>query len=296
MTEVEFDIKPVMARMQVTAKKLVSSKFMGEYRSAFRGKGLEFDGYRVYDEHDDAASIDWRASAKANELLVRQYVEERSIEIFFLVDSSASMVFGSQAKLKHEYAAEFTASLAYAMLNAGDSVGAAIFNDDICWKMPLNQGSKQAYTLMHGLSEPNNYGGGCNLADAIDFTLSYVNSSGVVLFIVSDFLGLAPGWDNSLKLAARKFDVIGVCVRDERDNVLPQGVGLITLEDPFSGQQLLVNTDSIRDGYASEASRQVSQTKEAFLKAGADFLPLTTNAPFIKPLLGLFNKRANAVK
>ena len=125
------DLVPALRRLEILSKGLTSSKIIGAYKSVFKGKGLEFSGYRGYTLEDDSNLIDWKASARTNEILIKEYSEERDVDVFFLVDCSPRMLFGSTEKLKAEYVIELTASLSHAILEAGDSAGLALYSDDV---------------------------------------------------------------------------------------------------------------------------------------------------------------------
>jgi len=285
------DLVPSIRRLKVVTKGLVKTKGFGSYKSVFRGKGLEFSEYRPYDNNDDASMIDWKASLRSNQILVRQYEEERDVNVFFLVDCSSSMVFGSTEKLKNEFAVELIASLAFSILDTGDSVGLAMFNDKIVKKVHLGKGKGQFYALTRALMNPEYYGGGYDFSVAADFILNYLKQSTVVI-IVSDFVGLKEDVSKRLQFVTTKFDTIGVMIRDPRDKQLPEGVGQVVIEDPYSKQSLLIEPELIKDIYEEEIRKQEKGIKELFLKNRSDFLSLTTDKNFIKPILNLFMERS----
>ena len=121
--EIKLDIPSTLKKLRVVTEELVTGGAITGYKSIFKGRGLEFDGYRSYNDNDDAGYIDWKASKRANKLLVKEFVEERTLKVFFLIDVSHTMVFGSSQKLKNVYAAEIAVSLAQIILNAGDEIG-----------------------------------------------------------------------------------------------------------------------------------------------------------------------------
>lgn len=284
------DIVPSIRRLQVVTKGLIKTKTVGSYKSVFRGKGLDFSDYRPYSMIDDSAMIDWKASMRANQLLVRQYEEERDLNVFFLVDCSSSMVFGSTDKLKNEYSVEIVASLAYAILDAGDSVGLVMFNDKVIKKIYPGKGKGQFYALVKALTNPDNYGGGYDFDNAAEFILSYLKESNV-LVIVSDFVGLKESSMKNIQYLTKKFDTIAVSVRDPRDRELPDDVGQVVIEDPYSNKNLLIEPKLIKDVYEEEIKKQEKWIKDVFMKNRSDFLFLTTDKGFTKPLMQLFLER-----
>ncbi|RLI98483.1 MAG: hypothetical protein DRO99_00555 [Candidatus Aenigmatarchaeota archaeon] len=231
-----------------------------------------------------------KASIRSNQTLVKQFREERELDIYFLVDASSSMVFGSTDKLKNEYAAEFVASLAHFILRVGDNVGLVMFNDNVVHNLPAANGSNQFYMLLRGLVDPSLYGGGYNLEEAIRFIIRSVQKKGL-LIIVSDFIGLRAGWEKILRLATGKFDVIGVMVRDPRDRELPRGVGQVMISDPYTGKTMLVNPDEVGPAYENYVKRYEAMVEAGFAASKADLIKLATDKSFIKPVINYFRRR-----
>jgi uncharacterized protein (DUF58 family) len=285
------EIEPSIRKLEVVTKGLIKSKGFGNYKSVFRGKGLEFLEYRPYDRNDDSSMIDWKASMRSNQLLIRQYAEERDIQVLFLLDCSSSMIFGSTSKLKNEYAAELVASLAFSILDAGDSVGLIMFNDKVVKEIYPNKGKGQFYNIVKTLTNPDNYGGGYNFNSVSDYILNYIKQSAVVI-IVSDFVGLGEDFLKSLKFVTSKFDTIGIMVRDPRDRELPKDVGQVVIEDPYSNNSLLIEPELIKEVYEEEIRKQERWIKDIFSRNKSDFLMLITDKGFVKPILTLFKERA----
>jgi len=267
---------------------------MGNYKSVFRGRGLEFESYRNYTTEDDSILIDWKASVRTNDLFVKEFVEERNLNVFFLIDVSSSMVFGSTPKLKNDYAAELTSALYYAAVRASDAVGFALFNDKVTKKLYPSMGDKQYYIFLKNISNTINYGGKYNFINAIKFLMTYLKESSVVI-IISDFIGLKGPWQHYLKIASSKFDLIGIMVRDPRDKVLPKINDYMVFSGPFSDTQTAVNIDKVRDKYRQYVARQEKMIHDEFVKANAGFLSLTTDKPFTKSLMDFFMRRARIV-
>lgn len=289
-TTLKLKVKP-LKQLDIFVKGKATGGLVGKYKSAFKGKGLEFEGYRKYTAADDSTLIDWKASSRTNQLLIKEFIEERNLNIYFLVDVSNSMLFGSASELKCEYAADLVSSIAYAAIRSGDSVGIALFNTGIITRIPPHTGNKQYYTLQRILTDVSLYGGGFDFVSVLKYISKYL-PKGTVLIIVSDFIGLKPGWKEYLKVASKKFDVIGFMVRDIRDRELPpDGIGELMITDPYSNKQLIINPDELRQRYKSYVSSSEQDIKKTFFKARADFLELTTDQDFIKPLLSFFKGR-----
>ncbi|MBI2647117.1 hypothetical protein HYW99_01455 [Candidatus Woesearchaeota archaeon] len=202
------------------------------------------------------------------------------------------MIYGSIDKLKMEYAAELVATLSYAILHAGDSIGFAFFNDKIIKSEPPSIGFKQYYKFMKCLVDPNQYGGNCDLSQALKFLISYLKEYSIVI-IVSDFIGLKENWQSYVRIISKKYDLIGIMIRDPRDENLPEYNGQVVFSDIFSARQLIVNVNLVRENYAKYVALQEQEIEKAFIDSKSDFIKLTTDRPFIKPISDLFLRRAN---
>ena len=279
--------------LEIGPRRIVTSRFLGSYKSVFRGKGLEFVDYKEFVGGDDASLIDWKASSRAGKLLVKEFAEERNINIFFLIDVSSSMVYSSISKLKSEYAAELVGSLGFLVLHSGDSIGFALFTDKIIKSSLPVSGIGKHYAFMKELTDVENYGGGYDIVYALKSVNSFLERNSV-LIIVSDFIGLKGEWETRIKLASQKYDVIGIMIRDIRDKNLPKmGLGTALLEDPFTGEQIVVDTKKVGPAYKKYVSRQEKKIKEVFLKSNSDFLSLTTDEDFVDSLFKFFKSRGS---
>tara|TARA_Y100000310_G_scaffold219247_1_gene220645 strand:+ start:12218 stop:13105 length:888 start_codon:yes stop_codon:yes gene_type:complete len=291
MKKLKLDLSKSINRLKIITQRLVTSNLVGGYLSVFRGRGLEFQDFRKYDQGDDATLIDWKASLKSNQLLIKEFVEERNLNVFFLIDVSNSMVFSTTDKLKIEYAAELIATLSNAITSAGDSIGYAFFNDKVTKHVPPSQGMKRHFQLIKALVDPRDYGGKYDLTEALRFTLSYLKQFSVVI-VVSDFIGLKNHWKNELKVVGKKFDLIGVMIRDPVEEDLPDYNGRVTLGDVFSNKQIVVDTYAIKDQYKKQSELFEKEVHKAFNDSGSDFIKLNTEESFIKPLTDLFFRRS----
>jgi uncharacterized protein (DUF58 family) len=288
MKELKLNLKPMVKKFEIFTKKNTISELSGNYTSLFKGKGLDFAGYRQYTHIDDASDIDWKASIRSGQTLIKVMEEERNSKIFFLFDVSNSMLFASHNKLKCEYAAEIVASLSFTILRAGDSVGMAMFSDEINKIMPLSMGPGHYYNMIKELSNPVNYGGNFDLGKTLKFVNEYVERNSV-LILVSDFIGLNSEWKSHFKIAAKKFDFLFlIMVRDPVDNKLPDDTGQITLEDPFSETKLLVDPQMLSASYNSRSSELKNKAKAEFKKAGVDILELETDKSYEKEIANFF--------
>ena len=288
--KLKIDLTKNIKKLEITTRKLVGSGLVGSYKSAFKGRGLEFTNYRDYTQNDDASAIDWKASVRTGKLLIKQYEEERKIDVFFLIDVSSSMVFGSTDKLKNEYAAELAASLAFTILEAGDEVGFGLFNDKMDIISHPTSGKHQFFSLAKALSNPINYGGNYDLDNAIKHLLNFL-PSGALLIIISDFIGLKGDWTHYLKTASGKFDIIAIKITDPRDIKLPAESYNIMLADPYSNKTVVIDPLYAKLEYEQYVTEQKRLLEDSFMKMHIDILDLSTDKSFIQPLINFFMRR-----
>jgi uncharacterized protein (DUF58 family) len=289
--KLDIDPRPRIEYLEIVSHKLVATKFMGDYTSVFKGRGIMFESYRDYSQSDDASLIDWKATMRSGKTMVKEYSEEHNLEIFFLVDASQTMVFGSQKRLKHEYAAELVSSMAFAMLERGESVGVGLFSDTLKGFLAPERGIVQYRRILHHLTNPANYDGPCNFAEAMRMCLQRLRPNTFVV-LVTDAVGWSGDWQMPLKVANKKFEVIAMLVRDPRDDNLPEGIGHVMVENSVTGQQMLLDTDAIREDYARTAKEIKERNLKALLEGGvADVPVLMTDQDFIKPVIAFFERR-----
>ncbi|MBI2663793.1 DUF58 domain-containing protein [Candidatus Woesearchaeota archaeon] len=291
MRRLKISTDVAVKRLLISTKGLVTTRFLGNYQSVFRGRGLEFDSFRTYTPDDDSNLIDWKTSARASQLLVKNYVEERNLTVFFLVDVSSSMILGSIDKLKSEYAAELATTLAYVVLTAGDSIGFAMFTDRPVYQRSPGNGIKEYHKMTETLINSDYYGGNFSFTEATKFLLSYLEERAIVI-IISDFLPMQESMTSDIQVLSKKFDLIGLMVRDELDFDLPKGMGLVHVKDPFSDKTMLIEPNAVADAYHQQAVQEAQQVGRMFTGSGANFLQLITSKPFFTPVAELFRMRA----
>ena len=289
MGRLKIDVTPSLQRLDLVVKGLVNTKYIGSYASVFKGTGLEFADFRAYTPSDDASLIDWVASNRARKLLVKEFVEERNINVYFLVDVSSKMMLGTIDKLKCEYVAELVASFSNTILRAGDFVGVAMFAENIKKNIVSVNEMNQFHIISDALSNLDFYGGGSSIKNALDYALKNFSESSLV-FLVSDFIS-DEDFSEELKLAARKFDLIGVMVRDPIDLELPEGQGQVLIENPSTGERMLISPNKYRGIYAQEVKKEIATFEKSFRNIGADFLFLDTTKSFVKELVMFFERR-----
>jgi hypothetical protein len=290
MIELKLNLKPLIRKLEISTRRMSSSELVGEYRTAFKGRGLDFTGYRLYTKADDASMIDWKASLRSNDLLVKILEEERFLKVFILFDISNKMLYSSTDKLKCEYAAELIASLSFTVLHAGDSVGLIMFNDKIVKQIPINLGSKQYYLIIKALSDPKYYGGKFNIISVLKSLMNMINKDSFVL-IISDYIGIPPEWERLLSYLAGKCEISGIIIRDPVDNNLPADKNQIVVQDPYSESKLIIDPQYAKEEYDRVAFEQVERIRNSFGRINSGVLHLTTTQSFVIPLIKFLHER-----
>ncbi len=246
-----------------------------------RGKGFEFDGFRPYNSQDDASSIDWKASIRSNKLLVKQYLEEAPMKIFFVVDASEHMILGSGEKLKCEYSAELVLSLMHLLTLYNNKMGLVMFNDRVVEYLPARRGINHFYAIQDSLSNPSLYRGSSKIDIALDFVLDNLDSSVSAVLVFSDFMTLHRKNVRQIDLLSGKYETLFFIVKDIIDKQLPDISGEFIVEDTLTGQQILLDPKIARAQYAKNASEQDNIVRSIFKKAGIDHIELITNKTFV---------------
>lgn len=284
------DMIKLIVKLEAALHALSENRLPSKYRRIFLGSGLDFEEFKAYTPGDDAAFIDWKATVRAQQTMMKIYKEERDLDIFFLLDTSNSMIFGSGQKLKLQTAMEFVACMAYMVILTNDSASLAMFSDKIKAFIPPGSTLDQYYIILRTLVNKKNYMGGRDINSAVRFIMNISKRRGV-LFIVTDFLGLKPGWKNILKLASAKFEIIGIMVQDPRDMFLPTDVGQLVLGDPFSNKRVMIDPKKVRKSYEEIAREKEQDVRKFFSQINADLMCINTTESFIKPLIQYFKKR-----
>ena len=295
------DVKELMAKVgkiRILTNRLIDDQLSGDYHSTFKGQGVEFDEVRPYVPGDDVRTIDWNVTAKTGLPYIKRFSEERELTILFMVDVSGSQGYGSVRRSKMELAAEVTALLALTAIRNQDKIGLILFSDEIVKYIPPRKGRDSVMRLVREvLAAEDSATGGTDIAAALKF-LNSVQKRRAVVFLVSDFLlsSVKPqtsSFEQLLRATARHHDMVCVPVSDPAEQELPN-VGLVELEDPETGELVLVDTSSaaVRRRFSATASEENEELKRFFLKTGIDTLTIATDRPYIDEVRALFKRRA----
>jgi uncharacterized protein (DUF58 family) len=287
-------------KIQIKTDRMASEILSGEYKSAFKGTGLNFDAIRDYQVGDDLRLIDWKVTARSSSetAAVRQYKEERQLTIILIVDFSASNSFGSQEKNKRELTIELASVLASLATKNNDKVGMFLVTDKVEAFIPPKQGKAHIFRLIKELLlfEPKSKK--TNFKNVLTDVLQMIPKHSVV-FMVSDFINNQKNsfeynfdFEKEMKLLSRTQDFIAVSIRDPFEFVLPK-LGFLELVDPESGDITLMNLNrkSVREKYTKSQKDHLAFLKNKFKKLKIDFLNLYTHKAYIHDLLLLFLTR-----
>ncbi len=275
--------------LEIHTRRLVTDVFAGEYSSVFKGRGMEFADVREYQAGDDIRLIDWNVTARMGSPYVKQFVEERELTVMFLVDHSASEVFGTRMRTKSELAAEVCAVLAMTAVKNHDRVGTVLFSDRVERFVPPKKGKTHVLRVIRELLSFEPRGTGTDLAAALEFTNRILTRRAVV-FLVSDFL--ATDYERVLKATARRHDTIALQLLDPRERELPN-VGLVAVRDPESSRWRYLDTGSrrVRDAFQRRGQEFDATLTRALRRRGVDVVRLETGRPYVEPLLAFFRMR-----
>jgi uncharacterized protein (DUF58 family) len=283
--------------IEITTKKAVTATFAGEYKSAFKGRGMEFDEVREYQTGDDIRTIDWNVTARTGKLHTKRFMEERELTIIFLVDLSSSGSFGSGSRSKREIAAEICALLAFSAIKNNDRAGLIIFTDGVEMYIPPKKGSKHVLRLIREVLAFRPEGPGPSLTD-IGFALSSFSRlyrRRAIVFLISDFLD--SGFEKQLRVVGRRHDLIAVSLADPREYQLP-GVGLLELEDSETGKRFILDTSSneVRDAYRAVWTAKTEAIRALCLSSGIDHIDIMAGRDYVRPLARFFLERERRFK
>ncbi len=276
--------------VEIKSKKNAESLLSGEYKTVFRGSGIEFEEVREYIRGDDTRSIDWNVTAKTGKLFVKKYSEERELVVYILIDVSGSGFFGTTTQFKNQLAIEISALLAISAAKSKDKVGLLLFSDEIIKFIPAGKGRGHILRLIRETFAVEATNQKTDLKLALDF-INKVQKRKSIIFLISDFFDT--GYMNSLKITNNRHDLIPVVLRDRMELELPK-LGLLKLRDPETGEVVLVNTNSkrVRSDFKRMSLKRDETLRTGLRKNNIDALFVETDEPYLPKLMSFFKKRA----
>lgn len=280
------EILKKVRELEIKSKKLTRHLFTGEYHSAFKGRGMLFKEVREYQHGDDIRFIDWNVSARFNHPFSKLFEEERELSVMFLVDVSASSLFGTTAARKKDLITEIAAVLAFSAISNNDKVGVLFFSDTVEKFIPPKKGRDHVLYIVRELLTAKPKNKGTRLGEALR-RLNNAAREKSITFVLSDFLDTS--FQDSLKVAGKKHDLIGIKLYDKVDMALPE-VGIIQAEDLETGKTMVVDTNDFltRQRYQTDFFNHTEWCKNIFLQSGCDLLHIRTDEDYVKVLQKFF--------
>jgi uncharacterized protein (DUF58 family) len=289
----------ILRRLEWTVVRRLDGLLHGDYRTLFRGFGLDLADIREYQYGDDVRHIDWNVTARLQQPYVREYHEDREITAWFLLDLSRSVDFGSQDVQKRSLSADFVALLARLLTRHGNRVGAIFYGLDVDRVIAPRSGRRQVLALLHAMEQrpPLPEGKGTQLGELLKSAFNFIHRRSLV-FIVSDFIS-TPGWERPLTQLAQRHEVIAVRLQDPLEAELPD-LGLLVFQDAETGEQVFVDTHDgrFRKRFMDAAERREAEVRAALRDSGVDALELSTGANLVDTVLRFadLRKRKSAVR
>lgn len=283
-------------KIEIRSRKLSKNIFAGEYHSAFKGKGMAFSEVREYNYGDDIRNIDWNVTARFNHPYIKIFEEEREMTVMLLVDVSASRNFGTQKQLKLSLIAEVSAVLAFSAIQNNDKIGMIMFSDKVEKFISPQKGRQHTLRIIRELLEFQPTSTKTDISQSLRYMTNAIKKR-CTAFVISDFFdqnGNGEGFkfEDALKIANRKHDVVALQITDKRESVIPP-VGLIKLRDAETNQEIWIDTNNLetRQHLTKKWVKFQDSLKTTFSRCNVDHAILNTGEDYVRPLMNLFEKR-----
>ncbi len=275
--------------IEIKTRGLTRQVFAGEYHSAFKGRGVTFSEVREYLYGDDIRNIDWNVTARYSNPYIKIYEEERELTVVLLIDVSGSRNFGSVSLLKKNIITEISAVLSFSAILNNDKIGVIFFSDKVEKYIPPKKGRKHILHIIRELIEFKPESNKTDLREPLKFFTNVIKKR-CTAFVISDFM--CPDFENSLKVARKKHDVVALNIYDKRETEMPD-IGLVKFLDPENSQTRWVDTSiaSVRKDYDENWIERMGHLDNLFVRNNIDHVSINTSEDYVKPLLGLFKRR-----
>jgi uncharacterized protein (DUF58 family) len=283
------EILKKVRKIEIKTRGLSHQVFSGHYHSAFKGKGMTFSEVREYQYGDDIRSIDWNVTARFNHPYVKIFDEERELTVMLVIDVSGSNEFGSRKQLKEELMMEIAAVLAFSAIQNNDKVGVVFFSDRIEKFIPPKKGKSHILRIIRELIDFQPKSQQTNISEGLRF-LSNAIKKKCIAFVISDFID--KGFEQALRIASRKHDIVAVRVFDKRETEIP-AMGMVKVYNKETGKSMWIDTNDpgLRSNYSSYWNRHDQSLNLLFKRLGVDSALIPTGENYVKPLMNLFKLR-----
>jgi uncharacterized protein (DUF58 family) len=280
-------------KIEIKTRGLSSQIFSGEYHSAFKGRGMAFSEVREYQPGDDIRSIDWNVTARLNHPYVKIFEEERELTVMLLVDISASGDFGTKVQFKKELITELCAVLSFSAIQNNDKIGVIFFSDQIEKFIPPKKGKSHILRIIRELIEFKPEHTKTDLGSALRYFTNVIKKRSIA-FLISDFMdfGREKHFEDAMKIAAKKHDLVGLKIYDERETVLPE-IGLVRIKDAETGKVKWIDTSdkNARAAYGGWWKGREKYLSDLFIRSGVQSVNLRTDQNYVQPLMNFFKSR-----
>ncbi|NRS88717.1 uncharacterized protein (DUF58 family) [Flavobacterium sp. 7E] len=283
------DLLKKVRKIEIKTRRLSDHIFSGEYHTSFKGRGMTFSEVRQYQYGDDIRNIDWNVTARYNEAHVKVFEEERELTMMLMVDISGSESFGSKNQFKKDIVTEIAATMAFSATQNNDKIGLILFSDQIELYIPPKKGRSHVLRIIRELIEFEPKSRKTDLAQALKF-LSSTQKKKAIVFMISDFM--CEGYEQTLKIAAKKHDITGIRVYDIREQSMPN-IGMVPMLDAETGEVAVIDTGSktVRFNYEKHYNDKLVYFKETFSKSGSGVVNTRVDESYVTKLLGYFKSR-----
>lgn len=283
------EILKKVKQLEIKSKKLTSDLFTGEYHSAFKGRGMSYKEVREYAAGDDIRFIDWNVSARMGHPYSKLFEEERELTVMLLVDISNSSLFGTVHASKKDIITEIAAVLSFSAVNNNDKIGVIFYDGDVVKFIAPKKGKQHALFIVRELLTIEPKSGSTDLSKALKYFTNTTRQKSIA-FVLSDFID--SNYNDALRVAGKKHDVIGIKIYDKMDQQLP-AAGMLHVQDAETGKEKWIDSNDsfVRYNYEQEFFRVTNYSNEIFKKAGCDLLHLRTDEDYVKVLQRFFISR-----
>jgi len=287
--DISVELMQKIRAIQIKTSHMVTELMAGEYVSAFKGRGMEFNAVREYTPGDDVRLIDWNVTARMDRPFIKEYIEERELNVMLMVDVSSSGEFGSTGKFKNEISAEVASILAFAAIRNNDKIGLIVFSNKIEHYIPPKKGKAHVWNIIRTILNYQPEGRLTDLNIPLEYLLK-IQKRKCIAFLISDFQ--ATNYETNVKLAGQKHDLVAISISDPRERNLPK-IGLINLRDSESGETLLIDTDNreMTKLLTSYERGKRSKFKKLFRSIGVDTIEIDTDGSLVEPIIRYFKIR-----
>ena len=287
--DISIELMQKIRAIQIKTSHMVTELIAGEYVSAFKGRGMEFNAVREYTPGDDVRLIDWNVTARMDQPFIKEYIEERELNVMLMVDVSSSGEFGSTGKFKNEISAEVASILAFAAIRNNDKIGLIVFSNKIEHYIPPKKGKAHVWNIIRTILNYQPEGRLTDLNIPLEYLLK-IQKRKCIAFLISDFQ--ATNYETNVKLARQKHDLVAISISDPRERNLPK-IGLINLRDSESGETLLIDTDNreVTKLLTSYEREKRGKFKKLFRSIGVDTIEIDTDGSLVEPIIRYFKIR-----